>query len=80
MDRTGLYGRYSFTLHWIPEVPPEMPKAASGSQSNHRTAPSEPSGPSLFGALREQLGVEVQPATALVNTIAVQHIENPAKN
>jgi uncharacterized protein (TIGR03435 family) len=30
VDKTGLHGRYSFILHWTPEVPPTMPKPAEG--------------------------------------------------
>ena len=79
VDKTGLHGRYSFKLHWIPEMPPGMPKSVEGGQRNHSAARSEPSGPSLLTALREQLGLNVQPTTAPVDTIAIEHIENPAK-
>ena len=79
VDNSGLHGRHSFKLHWIPEMPPGMPKSVEGGQRNHSAAPSEPSGPSLFTALREQLGLKVQSTTARVDTIAIEHIENPAK-
>ena len=80
VDKTGLHGRYSFILHWTPEAPPGMPKPAGSGQGNRNAAPSKPSGPSLLTALREQLGLTVQPATGPVPTIVIQHIENPAKN
>jgi bla regulator protein blaR1 len=76
VDKTGLHGRYSFKLHWTPNTP--MP--AKGGQSNHSAAPSEPSGPSLFTALREQLGLTVQSTTVPVDTIVIEHIEQPTEN
>ncbi|MGH9736483.1 MAG: TIGR03435 family protein [Candidatus Acidiferrales bacterium] len=80
VDKTGLHGRYSFKLHWTPKIPPGMPQPTRGGQRNQGVAPSKPSGPSLLTALREQLGLNVQSATTPVDTIAIQHIEDPAKN
>lgn len=80
VDKTGLHGRYSFTLHWTPEMLPGRRKPARSGESNKRAEPSESSGPSLVTALREQLGLKVQSTTAPVEAIVVQHIENPAKN
>lgn len=81
VDNTGLHGRYSFKLHWTPEPPIGMPMPTIGGQSNNSAAPSESSGPSPFiTALQEQLGLKMQPTTAPVDTIVIQHIENPAKN
>jgi bla regulator protein blaR1 len=80
VDKTGLHGRYSFVFHWTPQVPPGMHASKIGSQSGNSAAPSKSSGPSLFTALQEQLGLAVQPTTAPVSAIVIQHIENPAKN
>lgn len=63
VDKTGLHGRYSFKLHWIPEMPT-----------------SKPYGPSFFTALREQLGLRLEPSTAPVDTIVIEHIEKPTEN
>jgi len=78
VDKTALHGRYKFTLHWTPEMRPGKPMPATVGQSNH-AAPSKPSGPSLFTALQEQLGLKVQSTTAPVDIIVIQHIENPVK-
>lgn len=80
VDKTGLHGRYSLKLHWTPEMPPGMPMPARGGQRNHDAAPSESSSPSLFTALREQLGLTVQSTTAPVDTIVIEHVERPAEN
>ena len=78
VDKTGLHGGYSFIFHWTPEMPTGMHTPRIGGRSNNGAAPPKPSGPSLFTALREQLGLKVQSTTAPVDAIVVQHIENPA--
>jgi|GEM_PF-806770 len=81
VDNTGLHGRYSFKLHWTPEIPPRMRRPATGAQRSLVAAHSKPPSPPPFiTALREQLGLKVQPTTAPVDTILIQHIENPARN
>jgi bla regulator protein BlaR1 len=74
LDRTGLQGHYSFTFQWTPEN-----LAANGSQSAANTS-SESSGPSLFTALREQLGLRLESVKSPVDTIVIEHIERPAEN
>jgi len=68
VDKTGLHGRYSFKLGWTPEAPPGMP------------TPSDSSGPSLFTALREQLGLRLVSGKAPVDVIVIEHIERPTPN
>jgi uncharacterized protein (TIGR03435 family) len=80
VDKTGLHGRYSFKLHWTPEVPTGMNMPMSGGQSNDSAAPSESSGPSLFGALQEQLGLKLESTTGPVDCVIVDHIEEPSPN
>ena len=80
VDKTGLQGRYSFKLHWTPENYPGMPMSARPGQGNHSPVPSEPSGPSLFTALREQLGLRLVSGKAPVDVIVIEHIERPTPN
>ncbi len=74
LDKTGLTGHYSFTFQWKPELPANMtaPPADGG--------PSEPSGPSLFTALQEQLGLKLVPTKAPVDILVIDHIERPTEN
>jgi uncharacterized protein (TIGR03435 family) len=51
-------------LKWTPE--------------QQRTA--DDSGPSVFTALEEQLGLKLVPAKGPVDTIVVDHIERPSEN
>jgi uncharacterized protein (TIGR03435 family) len=77
VDKTGLTGRYDFELKWerTPETMP-LPGASS--------VPSPPSGdtsrPSLFTALREQLGLRLVPLKAPIESIVIDHIEKPSPN
>jgi uncharacterized protein (TIGR03435 family) len=63
-DKTGLKGRYDFTLKWTPED--EQEKADSG--------------PSLFTALQDQLGLKLVPAKGPVDTVVVDGVERPSPN
>jgi uncharacterized protein (TIGR03435 family) len=79
-DQTGLKGRYDFKLHWTREylVPRENDTSGDEALAN---APSPSSqGPSLFTALREQLGLKLEAGKGPVNVIIIDHIERPSEN
>lgn len=80
VDKTGLHGRYSFRLHYSPKRPPEMRKAAGRGQINRSAAPADSSGPSLFTALREQLGLKLVSGQTPVDVVVIEHIEQPTPN
>lgn len=75
LDKTNLQGRYSFTLEWTPEN-----LAAMSSRTASNAPLSNSSGPSLFTALQEQLGLRLESTKASVDTIVVDHIEQPSAN
>lgn len=80
VDKTGLHGRYTFKLHWTPEMPPEMPKPASAGQLDQSAAPPESSDSPFLTALPEQLGLNLVPAEGPVDVIVIEHIERPIEN
>jgi len=80
VDKTGLHGRYSFKLHWMPKEPPGTPTPASGGQSSPSATSADPSGSPFLTALREQLGLTVQSTTAPLDTFVIEHIERPTEN
>lgn len=80
VDKTGLHGRYSFKVHWTREIPAGMLIRARGRQRNHGAVPSESSGPSLFTALREQLGLKLVAGKAPEDVVIIEHIERPTPN
>ena len=66
IDRTGLSGRYEFTLRFTP------PTVAVGARSEER--------PDLFTALQEQLGLRLEPTRAPVDTLVIDLIQRPSEN
>lgn len=69
LDRTGLDEVFDFTLRWTPENPQAPP----------REEPNAP--PPLFAALREQLGLKLEPRKAQVEVLIVDHLEKvPTEN
>ena len=70
VDRTGLSGRFDFTLAWAPE-----PSAPSPSDT-----PAEPLGPTPLQALRDQLGLKPEPARGPVRVLVIDKVERPSEN
>ena len=67
-DQTGLKGAFDCKLEWEPEAPP-------GDNAAPRT------GPSLFTAIQEQLGLKLEPLRGEVEVLVIDHIEKtPTEN
>jgi uncharacterized protein (TIGR03435 family) len=67
VDMTGLTGVYDFKLEWVPD---ESKSTAGG-----------PSGPSIFTALQEQLGLRVRARKVPLEILVVDHVERePTEN
>lgn len=64
-DRTGLTGRYDFTLTWTPDDTPS-------------TDPSAP--PGFFTAFQEELGLKLSPAKGLVDVLVIDSVQRPDAN
>lgn len=66
VDKTGLTGKYNFSLEWTPDnTPVDSPLAG---------------GPSIFTAIQEQLGLKLQPSKGPVDTLVIDHVEMPSAN
>jgi uncharacterized protein (TIGR03435 family) len=70
VDKTGLKGYYDINLTFAPEGPPP-PGAPAG------PAP-DPSAPSLFTAMQEQLGLKLEPGRAPIDVLVIDRVEKPA--
>jgi uncharacterized protein (TIGR03435 family) len=70
VDQTGLTGTYAFNFNWTPQRLGESPDNGS----------SDPSGPSLFAALTEQLGLKLKSTKAPIDVIVIDHIDPPTPN
>jgi uncharacterized protein (TIGR03435 family) len=73
VDKTGLTGIYNLKLEWTPDDQP----AGKGDGAS-----GEPAlGPSIFGALQEQLGLKLQTQKLPVEVIVVDHVDRtPVEN
>jgi uncharacterized protein (TIGR03435 family) len=76
VDKTKLTGKYDVDLQWTPE------SALMQSASPETAGPplDETTGPSIFTALPEQLGLKLEPAKGPVQTLVIDHIERPSEN
>jgi uncharacterized protein (TIGR03435 family) len=68
VDQTGLTGAYDFTLSFRPQLPPD---ATTDEQDNR---------PTIFDALRDELGLELIPKKGPVEYLVIDHIERPSEN
>ena len=72
INKTGLTGRYDFTLEWSPG--PAGPTASALDAGAEAEAPSFPT------ALEEQLGLRLVSTKGPVGVIVIDHIEKPSAN
>ena len=69
IDKTGLTGRFDYTLEWAPDPPPSA-----------SPAPPEPAGPTVLQALRDELGLKVESTRGPVQILVIDKIERPSEN
>ncbi len=81
LDKTGLTGKYDFKLQWTPDES-QGPALPGGPPNGPNGAPPPPesSGPSLFTAIQEQLGLKLQSEKAPVDVLVIEHVEKPSEN
>jgi bla regulator protein blaR1 len=75
VDLTELKGGYDFTLTYTRELPAGFPEGAKINGEDPDT-----SGPTLFEALKRQLGLELKPQKGPVDVIVIDHAEKPTAN
>lgn len=79
IDGTGLKGKYDLSLDWAPDI--GNPTATTPNAESGLPAASEPSGPNIFTALQQQLGLKLQPKKVTVEILVIDHIEkSPTEN
>jgi uncharacterized protein (TIGR03435 family) len=72
IDRTGLDKNYDFTLSFAPELPLNVPK--------ENLPPGLLDRPSIFDALKDQLGLKLQAQKGPVEYYVIDHLEKPSGN
>lgn len=75
VDKTGLTGMYDMDVEWtfdesiVIQLPPDAPRPVS-----------DGSGPSIFTALQEQLGLKLESQKGPVEVFVVERAEKPSEN
>lgn len=72
VNMTGLTGNYDFKLVFLPDLPPGVDKDS--------LPPGFLERPTLFTALREQLGLKLTPQKGPVTYMVVDHVEKASDN
>ena len=82
VDKTGLTGKYDFALSWTPDE--SQPLVYRGISDDQRKAgivpPPAGSGPSIYAAIQEQLGLKLQPQTTDTELLVIDRVEVPTAN
>jgi uncharacterized protein (TIGR03435 family) len=73
LDRTGLSGRWDAQMEFVPTFV-AGPNGNSGPIEN----PADNSGPDMFSALRDQLGLKLERGSARIEFLVIDHVEKPA--
>ena len=81
LDQTALDGVYAIALDWVPDSTDEPGSAPiSPPAAGEGTAVGAP-GPSIFTALREQLGLKLEPRKELQKVMVVDRVnKEPTPN
>jgi uncharacterized protein (TIGR03435 family) len=69
VNNTGMEGNYDFKLEWTPDLIPPAPDT-----------PQTSSGPSLFSALQQQLGLRLEATKGPVDILVIDHADKPSDN
>jgi uncharacterized protein (TIGR03435 family) len=74
VDKTGLTGRYDIDLTYTPD-------RAIPAGVDIPGAPADPNGPSIYTALKEQLGLKLESQKDLEDVLVIDHVERqPSEN
>jgi uncharacterized protein (TIGR03435 family) len=68
VDKTGLKGKYDFTLHY------------HDARLSDRSADDQDPTPPLDMAIQDQLGLKLEPAKGPIQLLVIDHIEKPSEN
>jgi bla regulator protein BlaR1 len=75
MDKTGLDGTYDISLQWTPQETQALLRPGEPGAT-----PADPSGPSIFTAIQEQLGLKLDSQKGPVEILVIDRAERPAEN
>ena len=83
VDRTGLTGKYDLTLSFMPDMAVGqiiVPGPGAGPAGDASPEKQDASGPSIFAALQEQLGLKLESQKVPADVIMIDRLEKPSAN
>ncbi|MBL8233303.1 MAG: TIGR03435 family protein [Bryobacterales bacterium] len=92
IDKTGIEGSFDVELNWTPDPGqggvvigshgpgPGGGPGASGTGPGNALPAADSSGPTLFTALQEQLGLKLESSKGPVPVLVIENIERPTEN
>jgi uncharacterized protein (TIGR03435 family) len=72
IDKTNLTATYDFTLKFAP--------VANTATTGSREPAAEPTGPSIFTAIQEQLGLKLESSKAPMEVLVINSAQHPSEN
>ena len=72
VDKTGLDGRFDVAIEFSPQYGAGLPATSN--------FPRDPSGPTFVEAIRDQLGLRLEPQMGEVDLLIIDYIEQPLRN
>jgi hypothetical protein len=75
VDKTGLEGRWDFTLRWMPDETQFTDLSVPVPRSDF-----DANAPPLFTAIQQQLGLKLEAQKADVPVLVVDHVDHPSPN
>jgi len=78
-DRTAVEGTFDVDLEWAPDRIPEAP-AISATPDRPFATRLDQNAPSIFTAVREQLGLSLEPERGDIDVFVIDRAERPSQN
>jgi uncharacterized protein (TIGR03435 family) len=78
IDKTGLKGFYDIKLEWTPELGQGGPFGPP--PGGPEPPPPDPSGPTIFTAVQEQLGLRLESTKGPVEVLVIDSAQRPTEN
>jgi len=80
VDKTGLTGKYDLKLEWQPDENQVAMFQAMRVPEGYGAPAPDPLGPSLFTALHDQLGLQLDSEKGPVEMLVIERVERPSAN
>jgi bla regulator protein blaR1 len=80
VDKTGLAGKFDFKLEWTPDPNQSFGNFGPPPPGAEAPPPGDPSGPSIFTAVQEQLGLRLESEKGPVEMVVIDRVEKPSEN